>query len=197
MKNNIIYIILTIVIIYFIFFNKKNNKEIENFTASTDMVVFSDNDGNLISKDRNSVFTKGMILAWSGTIENIPSGWKLCDGNNETPNLRGRFILGLNPANNRENSLSIREKDQKDGFERVTLTVGQMPQHNHDIVGKGDDGGWCATGECGFWSTDRWSNDKEVRASKSNGKLVVENAGNNESHENMPPFYVLAYIMKT
>ena len=71
-----------------------------------------------------------------------------------------------------------------------------MPPHNHDIFGKGDDSGYCATGQCTFYSTDRWSNDKEVRASTSGGKLVVDNTGGGQPINNMPPYMVLAYIMK-
>jgi hypothetical protein len=36
----------------------------------------------------------GGIIMWSGTIGNIPDGYKLCDGTNGTPNLRDRFIVG-------------------------------------------------------------------------------------------------------
>ncbi|MSR73246.1 hypothetical protein EXS61_01410 [Candidatus Parcubacteria bacterium] len=36
----------------------------------------------------------GGIIMWSGSVANIPSGWKLCNGNNGTPNLSGRFIVG-------------------------------------------------------------------------------------------------------
>lgn len=36
----------------------------------------------------------GVILMWSGTADNIPKGWLLCDGTNGTPNLRDRFIIG-------------------------------------------------------------------------------------------------------
>jgi hypothetical protein len=36
----------------------------------------------------------GLILLWSGSQASIPSGWVLCDGNNSTPDLRGRFVIG-------------------------------------------------------------------------------------------------------
>ncbi len=35
----------------------------------------------------------GGIIMWSGTDAQIPSGWVLCDGTNNTPDLRDRFIL--------------------------------------------------------------------------------------------------------
>ena len=36
----------------------------------------------------------GGIIMWSGTIGNVPAGYKLCDGNDGTPDLRDRFIVG-------------------------------------------------------------------------------------------------------
>jgi len=40
----------------------------------------------------------GVIVAWSGVISSIPSGWLLCDGNNGTPNLIDRFLQGISTA---------------------------------------------------------------------------------------------------
>lgn len=37
---------------------------------------------------------KGGIIIWSGAVNQIPSGWTLCDGNNGTPNLMDRFVVG-------------------------------------------------------------------------------------------------------
>ena len=34
----------------------------------------------------------GVICMWSGVT--IPSGWYLCDGQNSTPDLRGKFVIG-------------------------------------------------------------------------------------------------------
>lgn len=33
-------------------------------------------------------------MFWSGSTEDIPEGWVLCDGNNGTPDLRNRFVVG-------------------------------------------------------------------------------------------------------
>lgn len=35
---------------------------------------------------------KGVIVMWSGEVDEIPEGWALCDGENGTPDLRGKFI---------------------------------------------------------------------------------------------------------
>lgn len=36
----------------------------------------------------------GIITLWYGSIINIPAGWLLCDGNNGTPDLRNKFVVG-------------------------------------------------------------------------------------------------------
>ena len=158
--------------------------------SDTNSVVFSDSDGNLISKDRNSVFTKGMILAWSGTISTIPSGWKLCDGTNETPDLRGRFILGLNSSNNQNTTLSVREMNQKEGNERITLDITQIPPHSHRYWDVRAAGGAGKNIESAAWNDNRSKgmNDTEKTGGRDNVTQPITI---------MPPFYVLAYIMKT
>ena len=37
---------------------------------------------------------KGVIVMWSGNMEEIPKGWSLCDGTKGTPDLRDRFVVG-------------------------------------------------------------------------------------------------------
>lgn len=36
----------------------------------------------------------GAIAVWHGDPRRIPAGWRLCDGTGDTPDLRGRFVLG-------------------------------------------------------------------------------------------------------
>ena len=36
---------------------------------------------------------KGVIVMWSGSMEEIPKGWSLCDGSKGTPDLRDRFVV--------------------------------------------------------------------------------------------------------
>ena len=40
----------------------------------------------------------GVIVMWSGSYDDIPVGWALADGSQGTPNLRSRFIYGVNTA---------------------------------------------------------------------------------------------------
>lgn len=36
---------------------------------------------------------KGMICLWFGLINAIPDGWLVCDGTNDTPDLRNKFVV--------------------------------------------------------------------------------------------------------
>ena len=192
--KEIIQIALIALVVYIIMTCISRVKEGFNRYASlsgANNLVLTDADGNLSSIQ----FPKGMIMLWKGSVNNVPEGWALCDGTKDTPDLRGRFVLGANPSDNK-NDLTARPMGTTGGAETHTLKTEEMPSHTHDIIGKGDDAGYCKSGQCGFWPTDRWTNDAVVKASTSGGKLVVENTGGNLPHNNMPPYFALAYIMK-
>jgi hypothetical protein len=40
----------------------------------------------------------GVIVMWSGSLANIPSGWALCDGADGRPDLRNMFVMGAPPG---------------------------------------------------------------------------------------------------
>lgn len=48
----------------------------------------------LDGQHRSQIAPSGMIVMWSGSIGSIPTGWALCNGDNGTPDLRNRFIVG-------------------------------------------------------------------------------------------------------
>ena len=66
----------------------------------------------------------GCILMWSGSVANIPIYWRLCDGNNNTPNLMNRFIVGGGGDYDVDNS---------GGDVYKTLTEDNLPSHRHSI----------------------------------------------------------------
>ena len=73
---------------------------------------------------QGSAFPSGGIIMWSGSQSNIPSGWVLCDGNNSTPDLRDRFVLGAG------NSYSVNDTG---GSETVSISTSNMPSHTHTV----------------------------------------------------------------
>lgn len=157
---------------------------------------------------------KGTIITWSG--RNIPGGWALCDGRNGTPDLRGRFILGQGSSSPPMGpGLGNRRKGATGGAETHRLTGSQMPHHNHSmrpngkhnhvfpgddwLMGAHDKGGWTnrTTGSFDYDARSGGGNGRIYRTSDSgNHTHHINHTGGNQPHNNMPPFYVLAYIIK-
>lgn len=122
----------------------------------------------------DGAIVKGIIVMWSGPVEQIPTGWALCNGQNGTPDLRDRFIVGAG------NSYAVASTG---GAATVTLTIAQMPAHSHrysHIVASTDGGGSfpASNNDSPLWDFD------------------TTTVGGNQPHENRPPYYALAFIMK-
>ena len=144
-----------------------------------------------------------MILAWSGSPSDVPIGWALCDGNNGTPDLRGRFILGAS---------SSHVLGQTGGEEAHVLTWAEMPAHSHSGITSVNgehthqytwatperpwDGDY-AIAEAGKFGTHRmYHTDSTTSSGAHNHSLITDSQGGSQAHNNMPPFYALAYIMR-
>ena len=128
-------------------------------------------------------FVSGMIIIWSGAADAIPSGFVLCDGNNSTPDLRNRFVVGAGS-----------------GY-AVNATGGSanaiIPYHYHNYPG--DDQLTFANGVAGWASNhDGGFNYDATSTNSGGGKLWRTTAvGESAVNKNLPPYYALCYIMKT
>ena len=127
------------------------------------------NMGGILNIVGSGVPTGGIIM-WSGA--SVPGGWSLCDGTNSTPDLRDRFIVS---------SGSVYSIGDTGGANSVTLTVDQIPAHTHTAYtdGTGSPAGGVA------------------KASLNGSTVSTGSTGGGQSHENRPPYYALAFIMKT
>ena len=148
----------------------------------------------------NANSLSGIIVMWSGAIDKIPTGWVLCDGANGTPDLRNRFIVGAGTDYTVGNT---------GGSDNVALTTAQMPSHTHtgSTAKAGSHTHTIRVGEYSYESVlkitaptgkDEYRN-KDVptnSAGEHTHTLTINSAGSGESHENRPPYYALAYIMK-
>ena len=108
----------------------------------------------------------GMIILWSGSVLSIPSGYVLCDGNNGTPNLQNRFVLGAGDAY------------------AVDVCGGNM-DHTH-AYDAGSHTHAIQSGK-GFGTTGEDYNSNTASAGVS---------GNTDNPTQQPTYYALDYIMK-
>lgn len=167
----------------------------------------------------NSVPT-GVIMLWSGSTTDIPIGWALCDGQNGTPDLRSRFVMGasespLNPARGLPADAagmyggeSMKKPAGATGgmFDRQ-LTLSNIPPHRHftlrDAVVQGGNTNITASNSPAKSSTD--GNNYQgysLRATGTQEPTVGRTSeeggsgGTTTPFSLLPPYVVLAYIMK-
>jgi hypothetical protein len=79
-----------------------------------------------------SLFVTGMIMLWYGSVASIPSGWVLCDGSNNTPDLRNRFVVGAGTGGNYS-------PDDTGGSADATLVSHSHTINNHTHSFSGSD----------------------------------------------------------
>ena len=147
---------------------------------------------------------QGTILPWYGKLDEIPNGFYLCDGQNGTPDLRNRFLVGAGD----EYKLS-----DKGGEKEVTLEAPQVGSHYHGVgsynFGSNNGAflglaakiefqlptgggwiGWNGSNHGGYWSAPSGA----VMGQQITSLAVATEA--QKPHENRPPYYALYYIMK-
>jgi microcystin-dependent protein len=143
-------------------------------------------------------------------LPNTPyEGWQLCNGNNNSPDLRDRFIAAAGGKYKISDS---------GGSDTVTLTSSQMPVHRHTAQ--------AVAGGVHIHNIQRahsgtlrytWKNGESTTTVKAGagGKeydkaaplttdyqgqhthsINISDTGGNQPHENRPLFYALAFIMR-
>jgi microcystin-dependent protein len=149
----------------------------------------------------------GGIIMWSGAVAAIPAGWALCDGDNGTPDLRDRFVVGAG------NGYAVGAKGGatththaiggsatlSGNVGATTLTTEQMPSHAHSMtyrIGSGS-----VTVQTTPQSIANYTNNQNTSATgggTSHTHSISGSAslsGNTGSASSLPPYYALAYIM--
>ncbi len=159
---------------------------------------------NHIHYNSSTLVIPGMILAWTGATP--PDGWALCDGANGTPDLRGRFVLGLGKVDNTDNNYTgfgAKSYERSYGFNinetggenKHTLDTNEMPAHSHQHNDSYFSESWGNDTSYGTELAGSGKSDNDNRLYTINDR-VTSNTGGSQPHNNMPPYYVLAYIMK-
>lgn len=158
----------------------------------------------------NGTIPIGGIIMWSGAIATIPTGWALCDGTNGTPNLLDRFIVGAGSVNYNPGATG--------GADSVTLGTTNIPAHSHGVSNFSNPGNHYH-GPSTQAALDNTGNGQPLRALYQDGPpfagqiwdlaagghthtFNIDSAfgnalGGTDAHENRPPYYALAFIMRT
>jgi microcystin-dependent protein len=153
----------------------------------------------------NGTIPVGGIIMWSGTIAEISSltGWALCNGSNGTPDLRNRFIVGAHsgagtgitsttgPGISTDTATNPNYTPGNTGGETShQLTVAELASHTHTLDTRD------STADNGVGSPPNqefagWDGGPD------RGAVITQSKGGDNYHENRPPYYALAFIMRT
>jgi microcystin-dependent protein len=142
-------------------------------------------------------------------------GWQLCNGKNGSPDLHDRFVVAAGRKY---------KSGDSGGADAVNLTVDQLPAHQHSgaTASAGNHQHWIeGTDAKGLaWRKRRipgtttvdmgWGGGKNSDPNKMHWRGAVNTdttgnhghrfttgaAGKGQVHENRPPFYALAFIMR-
>jgi microcystin-dependent protein len=138
-----------------------------------------------------------MIMMWSGSIASVPSGWYVCDGNNSTPDLRNKFVIGSGTG--------------------ATYAVGAtggsadavVVSHTHTATSSVSDSGHTHSSPAFTGNLSGSNNYPVYNGGYNQGSITlsasttgisvstsVASAGVSGTNANLPPYYALCYIMK-
>ncbi len=119
----------------------------------------------------------GGIILWSGSIVSIPTNWHLCDGTNGTPNLQNQFVVGAG------NSYAV---GATGGESTHTLTITETPSHQHEQ----------ASGLVGTFGSGASITHGTYANTATSAADLTSSVGGGGAHNNLPPYYALAYIQR-
>jgi microcystin-dependent protein len=181
----------------------------------------SQSDLEVVTDAINNAMPELSIVAYSSS--RAPTGWQVCNGlplkyktgesvnddeeerfigmNKEgstikTPDLRGRFILGSGQGVGLSTDRVIHTMG---GEEAHTLTVNEIPDHHHITFGN-DVGGDYGSGTFEGTTSQGSQGAPQKQSGYNTGDMISKQDTvinpKEMPHNNMPPFYILTYIIK-
>jgi hypothetical protein len=145
-----------------------------------------------------AIVPSGIISLWSGASNAIPTGYVLCDGTNNTPDLRNRFVIGagstyaVGATGGSANAIVVAHTH--------TGTTNTTGAHTHLIPHNFDSGtaGNYISGNDGPNNISGASNQSPMSSAGDHSHtLTTDSTGSSGTNANLPPYYALCYIMKT
>ena len=171
--------------------NITGSLELDGSTGLAGQVLVSG--GSSETPTWGDAFITGMIMLWSGATDAVPAGWALCDGANDAPDLRDRFVVGagstydVNATGGSKDAVAITHSHT------ATSSVTD-PGHTHTLTS------YCRPGASGLGAgqSGNWGGTKVSTTTKTGISVAtsVNATGDSGTDKNLPPSYALAYIMK-
>ena len=132
----------------------------------------------------------GVIVMWSGTIATIPEGWALCDGNDGTPDLTSRFVMSVPNAST--------DPGATGGSSAHTHGPGSYSGagHTHTYHGQTSVFHWNVRREGDQWDSGSTGTHSHSYSGTTDPVGAGSITGTSGEAANLPPYYVVAFIMR-
>lgn len=160
----------------------------------------------------------GIIAMWSGSVASIPSGWVLCDGTNGTPDLRSKFVIGAGSSYSVSSVGGSADAIVPAHSHTATSTFTGQPlgSHTHGITDPGHTHSYSTytsfLPQSGS-ATQCWTGSSTATTGSSTTGITIQAStagtptgsvttsissyGSSATGANLPPYYALAFIMKS
>jgi hypothetical protein len=128
----------------------------------------------------------GAIILWSGSLGSVPSGYNICDGSNGTPDLRDRFVIGAG-SNYAVGATGGSADAIVVSHTHTIIDPGHTHSYAHSTSGTASPADVPSTGGTG----------PALAIQSATTGITNQSTGTSGTGANLPPYYALAYIMKT
>ena len=149
-----------------------------------------------ISAYHGQLTADGFVI--DAATSKIRTDWHVCDGTNNTPDLRGRFILGSDTGHSINTTGGSWNATPDVSVDGTTLTVDQIPSHVHDtniFAVRGPFYGTSHGNVLGYDASHNWHTTNNSTNYTGGGKSHTHSITTKEKSV-ANPYYVLVYIKK-
>jgi len=213
-KYLVIFIIISLIILC-----KHSRKEKFTTSATDNQVQAIGNISNWLSTNSCNLkkvgIPDGTIVIWSGAKSDIPAYWHLCNGDDDTPDLRNKFILGATHESDTdssgnvydENHSSRRGKKSEENDPDKKLTIEMIPEmttvsggthtHKYDKANKGTDSANYSCMGCNYqnYVTDTDHSNADTKGAGAHTHTVGTAAASQQNIP-IPRHHSLYFIIK-
>jgi len=162
--------------------------------------------GDTFGSKASGTIPVGGIIMWSGSIVSIPTGWALCNGANGTPNLVDKFIVGAGSgyavAATGGSADATLVSHSHTGTTADKNVTGTFNAWNRSFNSFPPTGAFSYSGQ--NYNPSFAGGGGEANTNRGitmnithNHDVTITSSGSPATNANLPPYYALAYIMRT
>jgi microcystin-dependent protein len=157
--------------------------------------------GDTFGSKASGTIPIGGIIMWSGSVASVPTGWSICNGENGTPNLVDKFIVGAGSGYAVAATGGSANATLVSHSHTATSTVNEGLGHNHNLLTRDSTAnqgtGQGANREFAGGGGAQGQVTTELNTTGITVSTAITPEGSVATNANLPPYYALAFIMRT